>query len=81
MYKIDLRNWKTTRADFLHVGILLAWFGKVRVLEKSSSFDEVMTYCPIFESVKIHINAYISHPIRDKTRKLNMICIFKIEIC
>ena len=33
------------------------------------TFDKVMTYCHIFECVKNHINAYISHPIRDRNMK------------
>ena len=33
------------------------------------TFDGVMTCCHIFESVKNHINAYISHPIRDRNMK------------
>ena len=33
------------------------------------TFDGVMTYCHIFQSVKNHINAYISHPIRDRNAK------------
>ena len=33
------------------------------------TFDEVMTCCHIFESVKNHINADISHPIRDRDVK------------
>ena len=33
------------------------------------TFVEVMTYCHIFESVKNHINAYISHSIRDRNMK------------
>ena len=32
-------------------------------------FDGVMTYTHIFESVKNHINADISHPIRDRHAK------------
>ena len=36
--------------------IFSAWFGHFRVLEKNSS------NCHIFESVKNHINADISHP-------------------
>ena len=32
-------------------------------------FDRVMTYYHIFESVKNHINADISHPIRDRNAK------------
>ena len=33
------------------------------------AFDAVMTDCHIFESVKNHINADISHPIRDRNAK------------
>ena len=33
------------------------------------TFDGVMTYCYIFESVKNHINADIPHPIRDRNMK------------
>ena len=33
------------------------------------TFDGVMTYCHIFDSVKNHINARISRPIRDKIVK------------
>ena len=33
------------------------------------TFDGVMTYCHIFVSVKNHINADISHPIRDRNSK------------
>ena len=33
------------------------------------TFDGVMTYCHIFEAVKNHINAYISHPIKDRIVK------------
>ena len=43
MYRIDWRNWKTPRADFLHVGIFLAWLGQFRVFEKIHTFDGVMT--------------------------------------
>ena len=34
--------------DFLHVEIFLAWLGKVRVLEKFSHIDGVMTYLSHF---------------------------------
>ena len=37
--------------------------------KKIHTFDGVMTYCHIFEGVKNHINAYISHPIRDRNMK------------
>ena len=37
--------------------------------KKIHTFDGVMTNCHIFESVKNHINAYISHPIRDRNAK------------
>ena len=30
--------------------------------KKFHTFDKVMTYCHLFECVKNHINAYISHP-------------------
>ena len=33
------------------------------------TFDGVMTNCHILESAKIHINADISHPIRDRNVK------------
>ena len=33
------------------------------------TFDGVITYCHIFEGVKNHINADISHPIRDRIMK------------
>ena len=33
------------------------------------TFDKVMTYCHIFQGVKNHINAYISHPMRDRNMK------------
>ena len=33
------------------------------------TFDGVMTNCHIFESAKVLINAYISHPIRDRNVK------------
>ena len=33
------------------------------------TFDGVMTYGHILEGVKNHINAYISHPIRDRNMK------------
>ena len=54
---------------FLHVGIFLAWLRKVRVLEIFHTFDGVMTYCHFFESVKNHINADISRPIRNRNVK------------
>ena len=37
--------------------------------KKFHTFNKVMTYCHIFESVNNHINAYISHPIRDRNVK------------
>ena len=39
-------------------------FGK-----KIHTFNGVRTYCHIFESVKNHKNAHISHPIRDRNAK------------
>ena len=42
---------------------------KFEFWKKIRTFDEVMTYCHIFESVKNHINAYISDPIRDRNVK------------
>ena len=38
---------------------------KFEFWKNSHTFDGVMTHCHIFESVKNHINADISHPIRD----------------
>ena len=34
------------------------------------TFDGVMTYCYIFKSVKNHINADTSHPIKDRNAKI-----------
>ena len=42
---------------------------KFEFLQKIQTFERIMTYCHIFESVKNHINAYISHPIRDRIMK------------
>ena len=42
---------------------------KFELWKKFRTFEGVMTYCYIFESVKNHINAYISHPIRDRNVK------------
>ena len=41
---------------------------------------ELRRICHIFESVKNHINAYISHPIRDRSMKLNRMCILMLQI-
>ena len=46
----------------------LAWLGKVRDFENIHTIEGVMT-SPILESVKNHINAYISHPTRDRNLK------------
>ena len=47
------------------------WSGsdKFESWKKFHIFDEVMTYCHIFESVKNHIYDDISHPIRDRNAK------------
>ena len=37
--------------------------------KKFHTFVKVMTYLSPFECVKNHINAYISHPIRDRNVK------------
>ena len=42
---------------------------KFEIWENLHTFDEVMTYCHIFESVINHINAVISHPIRNRNLK------------
>ena len=43
--------------------------GKIEFWNIFHIFDEVMTHCHIFEGMKNHINADISHPIRDRNAK------------
>ena len=69
MFKIDRRNWKTPSADFGMCGYLWPGSDKFESWTIFHKFDEVMTYCHIFESVKNHINAYISYAIRDRNMK------------
>ena len=47
------------------------WLGsdKFEFWKNFDTFDGVMTHCHIFESVKNHINADISHHIRDRNAK------------
>ena len=42
MYIIHWKR-KTSSADFMHVGIFLAWLEEVRVLEFFHTFDGVVT--------------------------------------
>ena len=48
-----------------------SWTGsdKFESWTKIHTYEGVMTYCHIDEGVKIHIIAYISHPIRDRNMK------------
>ena len=63
---------ETGRSPVLIFGMLgyfLLGSEKSEIWNFFHTFDGVMTYCHIFESVKNHINAYISHPIRDRNAK------------
>ena len=57
-------------------GLILGMWGyfwpgsdKFESWKRIHTFDAVMTFCHIFEGVKNHINADISHPKRDRSAK------------
>ena len=70
-----------------HPELIFACRNILGLARTSSSLRNFFAYltklwgnCHIFGSVKNHINANISHPIRDRTVKLNTICIFILGI-
>ena len=53
---------------------------KFESCKKFTHLAELLLNCHFFEGVKNHINADISHPIRDRNAKTITICIFMLEI-
>ena len=80
MFRIDWRNWKAPRADFWHVGIFWPGSDKFESWKNFHTFTKLWHNCHIFECVRNHINADISHPITDRNVKTYTLCFFMLPI-